>query len=180
MLFNRKELKFCNSNISIGGLLEEIVCVVEDVRAATGMYTAKDTWAFNEYDLFFTNKRIIMAVVQSHMDWKGASTNELDTIATAAKKLLSYKDVKGARRSQFKRKTPDEILELHPESFDIPYENIKSIKFQKTIFSGLVLEIKVLLEGREKKLRFRVPKDRFSDIERVIDQYSQRIHQNIT
>ena len=47
--------------VFIGGLLEEIVCVVEDVRAATGMYTMKDTWAFNDYDLLFTDNSTISA-----------------------------------------------------------------------------------------------------------------------
>jgi hypothetical protein len=28
--------------------MEEVACVVEGVRAATGMYTVSDAWAFNE------------------------------------------------------------------------------------------------------------------------------------
>jgi len=51
--------------------LEEIVCIVKDARPA-GMFTQKDAWAFNQYDLFFTNKRIIAAVTRTPRDSKTA------------------------------------------------------------------------------------------------------------
>jgi hypothetical protein len=51
--------------------VEEVVCVVEGVRAA-GMYTASDTWAFNEYDVFFTDRRVIFAVVRCPADSREA------------------------------------------------------------------------------------------------------------
>ena len=130
-----------------------------------------DKWAFNEYDMFFTNKRIVMAVIHGQRDWRAAPRDDLEAVITATKKILSYDEVKKARREQFRGKTPDEILGLHPDSFEIPYENIKSTKVKRSILFGTVLEIKVLMEGREKKLRFRIPKDRSSDVERVIDRY---------
>lgn len=150
--------------------MEEIVCIVEDVRATTGMYTSNDTWAFSEYDLFFTDKRIILVVVHGQRDWQTAPTNDLDAIATVSKTLLSYGNVKRQRRESFRGKTPGEILRLHPDSFEIPYENIKSIR----LYSGLLrktLEIEAVLEGFEKKFKFSIPKARVEDIERIINQY---------
>jgi len=55
-------------------LLEEVVCVVEGVRVATGIYAVSDAWAFNEYDVFFTDKRIVMAVVHGQRDWRATPT----------------------------------------------------------------------------------------------------------
>jgi len=68
--------------------MEEVVCVVEGVRATTGMYTISDAWAFDEYDLFFTDRRIVMAVVHGQRDWQAAPTNDLEALATVAGKLL--------------------------------------------------------------------------------------------
>jgi hypothetical protein len=151
-------------------LLEEVVCVVEGVRAATGMYTVSDAWAFNEYDVFFTDRRVIFAVVHGQRDWQAAPTNDREALATAAGKIFKYDDVKRERREQFKGKTPEEILHMHPDSFEIPYENIKSVKLSSGLFAK-TLEIKALLAGVEKKFKFSIPKSHFEDIKNIVNKY---------
>ena len=151
-------------------MLEEVVCVVEGVRAATGMYTVNDAWAFNEYDVFFTDRRIIFAVVHGQRDWQAAPTNELEALATAAGKILKYDDVKRKRREQFKGKTPEEILHMHPDSFEIRYENIKSTKLDSGLFAK-TLEIKALLAGEEKKFKFSIPKRHFENVKNIVNKY---------
>ena len=150
--------------------MEEVVCVVEGVRAATGMYTASDTWAFNEYDVFFTDRRIILAVVHGQRDWQASPTDELEAISAAAEKILRYDDVKRERREQFRGKTPEEFLHLHPDSFEIPYHNIESVKLSSGLFSK-TLEIKALLGGKEKKFKLSIPKKRFEDVKSVVNKY---------
>ena len=153
--------------------LEEIVCVVEGVRAATGMYTISDAWAFNEYDVFFTDRRIVMAVVHGQRDWQAAPTNDLEALATAAGKMLKYDDVKRERREQFKGKTPEEILHMHPDSFEIPYGNIKSVKLSSGLLTK-TLEIKALLAQEEKKFKLSIPKKYFEDVKSIVDKYLPR------
>jgi hypothetical protein len=66
-------------------------------------------------DVFFTDRRIVMAVVHGQRDWQAAPTNDLEALAMAAKKILKYDDVKRDRREQFIVKTPEEILHMHPD-----------------------------------------------------------------
>ncbi|MEM3628626.1 MAG: hypothetical protein QXE06_04570 [Candidatus Bathyarchaeia archaeon] len=174
--------------------MEEVVCVVEGVRAATGVYKPEDTWAFNEYDLFFTDKRLIFAVVHGPADWRTEDwvgrlfpeqqkipESDVEKLAVATKYVKSYlklpgdiiakyKDIKKVRREQFKGKDPSEILGLHPDSFEIPYENVKFVKLSKSIFAR-TLEISALCWGYEKKFRFSIPKERFEDVKKVVDKY---------
>ncbi|RLI18528.1 hypothetical protein DRO54_10000 [Candidatus Bathyarchaeota archaeon] len=166
--------------------MEEIVCVVEDVRAA-GVYTRSDTWAFNEYDVFFTNRRVIFAVVRCPADSSEAQafpkrSEVLDKLAKVDARVEQlnkmygsvkrWMEIKEERRKQFKGKTPEEILHLHPESFDIPYENIKSVKLRKWSIFGTTLEIKALLKGEEKKFKLAIPKQHFKDVQKnVVNKY---------
>jgi hypothetical protein len=150
--------------------MEEVVCVVEGVRAATGIYTVNDAWAFNEYDVFFTDRRVIFAVVYGQRDWQAAPTNDLEALATAAEKILKHDDVKRERTEQFKGKTPEEILHMHPDSFEIPYENIKSVKLSGGLFAK-TLEIKALLAGVEKKFKFSIPKRHFEHVKNIVNKY---------
>jgi hypothetical protein len=150
-------------------LKEEVVCVVEGVRAA-GWHTVNDAWAFNEYDVFFTDRRVIFAVVHGQRDWQAAPSNGREALATAAEKILKYDDVKRERREQFKGKTPEEILHIHPDSFVIPYENIKSVKLSGGLFAK-TLEIKALLAEVEKKFKFSIPKRHFEHVKNIVNKY---------
>lgn len=180
--------------------MEEVVCVVEDVRAA-GWHTVNDTWAFNEYDVFFTDRRIIFAVVRCPADsWEAQASPKksevLDKVAKAGGvvdlmtgagvragveqlnimygSVKRWMEIKDERRKQFEGKTPEEILHLHPNSFDIPYENIKSVKLDKWSIFGTTLEIKASLAGEEKKFKLSIPKERFEDVREVVDKYILR------
>jgi hypothetical protein len=149
--------------------MEEVVCVVEGVRAA-GWHIVNDAWAFNEYDVFFTDRRVIFAVVHGQQDWQAAPTNDREALATAAEKILKHDDVKRERTEQFKGKTPEEILHMHPDSFEIPYENIKSVKISGGLFAK-TLEIKALLAGVEKKFKFSIPKRHFEHVKNIVNKY---------
>lgn len=220
--------------------MEEVVCVVEGVRAATGTYKPEDTWAFNEYDLFFTDKRLIFAVVRHPQDLQfdppnvanivedflvkaGVDTKRLRealskvdiesfvdatdyTLSSAGvnkeqlkealktyglqleqalivyyafKRAIGFLNINEVRRKQFRGKTPDEILGLHPDSFEIPYENVKSVKLSRLSVAGTLsqgrlagtLEILTSWMGLEKKFKFSIPKKRFEDVKKVVDKY---------
>jgi len=82
-----------------------------------------------------------------------------------------WMDIQKERREQFKGKTPEEILRLHPSSFEINYKNIKSVKIKKWSLFGTVLEIRYSSEIGEKKIKFSIPRKRFEDVRKVINRY---------
>ena len=100
----------------------------------------------------------------------GQLQRRTEALATAAEKILKYDDVKRERRLQFKGKTPEEILHMHPDSFEIPYENMKSVKLSGGLFAK-TLEIKALLAGVEKKFKFSIPKSHFEHVKNIVNKY---------
>jgi hypothetical protein len=82
-----------------------------------------------------------------------------------------WMEIKDERRKQFEGKTPEQILNLHPNSFDIPYENIKSVKFAKWSIFGTTIEIKASLAGEEKKFKLSIPKRHFENVKNIMNKY---------
>jgi hypothetical protein len=175
--------------------MEKIVCVVEDAIPAGVL---REAWQFNQYDLFFTERRIIFAVVRCPADSWEAQANPkrsevLDKVAKVGEvvdaitgagvrdgveqlnimygSVERWMEIKGERRKHFEGKTPEEILHLHPNSFGIPYENIKSVKLDKWSVFGTTLEIKASLAGEEKKFKLSIPKRHFEDVKNIVNKY---------
>jgi len=59
---------------------------------------------------------------------------------------------------------------MHPDSFEIPYENIKSVKLSNGLLTK-TLEIKALLAGEEKKFKLSIPKKYFEDVKNIVNKY---------
>jgi len=157
-------------------LEEKIVLIVEDeskhlpaVRSipVAGPVHVMKTERKAQYDLFFTDRRIIAAVV--------FSTSDLSKVYVSGplrgfEVMMKYKKLREKRRQEFKNKTPDEILHMHPENFEIPYDRIRSIKVNKGLF-GANIEIEAIHEGSIKKIKLPIPKKRFDDVKLVVNQY---------
>ena len=112
-----------------------------------------------KYDLFFTDKRIIAAVIFSTSDLSRISVDVVSGFEIAMK----WKKLREERRKAFKNKTPEEILRMHPESFEIPYKCIKSVKIKKGLL-GASMEIEVFYEGEVKKVKLPIPKAKAEEV----------------
>ncbi|MCK4475248.1 MAG: PH domain-containing protein [Methanophagales archaeon] len=146
--------------------MEEIVLVAEDESrgpprmqsVGPGIRVGRER---ARYDIFFTDRRIIAAVI--------FSTAELSKwdVAAAFQAMHKWLKLKNERRAQFKGKMPEEILHLHPESFELPYDRIQSVKVKKKLV-GAKLEVEI--EGEE-KIDLPIPKSKLREIELVLRQY---------
>lgn len=76
---------------------------------------------------------------------------------------MNFSRIRDQRRQDFRGKTPDEILGLHNDSFEIPLEQIRSIVLSKG-FMGTNLEIEGYRWGQLEKLSARVSKEQINDV----------------
>lgn len=153
--------------------MEKIVVVLEDESRTAprmkgvgvgGLPSVRVGSEKARYDVYLTDKRIIAAVVFSTSD-----TFKILSIG-AAQAVFKWKKIREKRRQELKGKTPDEILHLHPESYEVPYEKIQSVKLKKGLF-GAKLEIEALWEGQVGKFDVPVPKKRTDEVKRFLDLY---------
>lgn len=204
--------------------LEEVVCIVKDAYPAGILNVEKDPWALNQYDLFFTNRRVVAAVVRSSTGAYASVYDRAPSISIIQEALKyapedlrkKFEDVKECKpellkeyvpeilkyvadgvkkwfdnvnelvqmvgmlyswfkgeevRNLFKGKTVEEILQLHPHNFEIPYESIRSMKLKRWTVYGTIIEIKALFKGEERKLKFSIPKSQFNYLREVINKY---------
>ena len=157
--------------------MEKIVTILEDesrgppggkivvVGPGYGPYSRFGMEDKARYDVYLTDKRIIAAVVFSTSD----ATSQILEIALW-QAGLEFKKIRERRRQELKGKTPDEILHAHPESFEVPYEKIQSIKLKKGLF-GANLEIEAPWEGKVGKFNVPVPKSKIDEVKRFLDVY---------
>jgi hypothetical protein len=117
-----------------------------------------------QYDLFFTDKRIILAIVLSTSDLS-------DCLEFAGLNLmLKGKKIKEENRLQFGDKSPKEILLIHKDNFDIPYDKIKVIKLRKG-FTGSKLYIEFSNNDQRKNIKLPIPKKRVEEVDLFIKHY---------
>ena len=155
---------------------EKILLVIEDESKFYPPFTAHgssdstpyihrrgpDIGEISRYDLFFTNFRIIAAVVVSTYDLPPLIMSYED-----AKPTREWKRIRDERRQQFKKSTPDEILHIHPESFDIRNEDIEEIKLEKSIRKGKLI-VKTKINKKHDEKVFPIPKNRYDELEELI------------
>ena len=153
--------------------MEKIVTVLEDESRTPprmkgigvgGLPSIRVGMEKARYDVYLTDKRIIAAVVFSTSD-----TSKILALG-ATQAMFKWKKIREERRQELKGKTPDEILRLHPESFEVPYEKIQSIKLKKGLF-GAKLEIEALWKGEIEKFDVPVPKSKIDEVKRFLDFY---------
>ena len=151
--------------------MEKIVAVIEDESRGppamkgigSGGIAIRVGSEKARYDLFFTDKRIIAAVV--------FSTSDLSILmGIGGLQSIKWKKKRDERRAEFKGKTPEEILKLHPESCEVPYGSIESIKVKKGMF-GAKMEIEAVWKGKTEKFDLPIPKKRSEEVERILALY---------
>ncbi len=144
--------------------LGEVIEVLQDLKGEV-----TDTI----YDLFFTEKGIIAAIVLHYSDSMeryhrpGLLTIFLGNgLRRAEIKRQSMRLIE-ERRQAFKNKTPEEILTTHRANVKIDYENIISVATKKGLLSA---SLEFLLQNYpRKKIQFSLQNSRIAEVERVIN-----------
>ncbi len=146
----------------------ELEHVVETLQGLTG-----ETFD-SVYDLFFAEKRMIIAVVLHPSDLadKYQRPNLLTTIFLGDAlrsheiKMRSIK-IMDERRLAFKSKSLDEILTMNRANIEIDYENIISVTIKEGFLtSHLIFEVQ---KNPKKKINFSLKKKQIAEAERVIN-----------
>jgi hypothetical protein len=93
------------------------------------------------YDLFFTEKKMIAAILIHPSDFNDIY-GKIDLTTLVFGNFPKQREVKmrsvelvESRRSAFEKKTIDEILALHKSNFEIEYGNIISVKLREGLLS---------------------------------------------
>ncbi|MCD6466172.1 hypothetical protein J7L27_07410 [Candidatus Bathyarchaeota archaeon] len=138
--------------------MEEIVGVIREAAIR------RKYWLPEVCDLYFTDKRVIVASVLSRKAALGYGI----LIGGLRLGLLGWYLAKREReryRRIFEGKTPEEILSLEPDNFEIPYEDVSSISLHKHFLRRATIEFKTL---RGNTYKFSFPSKQFEDAERIV------------
>ncbi len=143
--------------------MEDVVGVLRGVRGRT-----VDT----VYDLFFTDKRIIAAILIHPSDFNDIYGKiDLTTLVFGnfpkqrAAKMRSLNLIE-SRRAAFANKTVDEILALHRSNFGIDYENILYVTVKKGLLTkSLEFGVK---NPPQKKVNFSLEEGQIAEAEELV------------
>ena len=143
--------------------MEEVAGVLKGVRGRT-----VDT----VYDLFFTDKRMIAAILIHPSDFNDIYGKiDLTTLVFGnfpkqrAAKMRSL-DLIESRRAAFANKTVDEILALHRSNFGIDYENILYVTVKKGL---LTKSLEFALKNQpQKKVNFSLEEGQIAEAEELV------------
>ena len=145
----------------------KVIDTLEDVVGQTS-----DT----RYDLFFTNAKLIAAIVLHPSDLfqlyaKRTGIEELligGAVRRREVQTLSMK-LENQRREGFRNKTPEQILATHAANLEIRYENVLSAKVARGLL-GVMLEFDTCAaNGNRRKLRFRLHAGQFERARTLLD-----------
>jgi hypothetical protein len=142
--------------------LDDVVGVLKGVRGRT-----VDT----VYDLFFTDKRMVAAILVHPSDFNEIYGKiDLTTIVFGnlpkqrAAKMRSLELIE-SRRSAFENKTVDEILTQHRSNLEIDYENIVSVTLKKGF---LTKSLELTLHEPPKKINFSLEEGQIAEAEELV------------
>lgn len=126
------------------------------------------------YDLFFTDRRVIAAIVLHHSDYSDMymKHNPLTSMFIGGmwrSKEINMRSGKlmDERRRAFEHMTPEEILKSHRANKEIGYEDIMSVNIRKG-FLTTALEFNIQTQPL-KKIKFSLKKGKIAEAERVIE-----------
>lgn len=124
------------------------------------------------YDLFFTERRVIAAIVLYPSDFAD-QYGKLDPTTLVMGGYFKQREIKiksaslmQERRSAFEGKTADEVLALHRNSVEVEYGNVASVRIKKGIL-GTSLEF-VVQNPPGKKINFSLDGNQVGEAEGLI------------
>jgi len=122
------------------------------------------------YDLFFTNKRLIGAIVLSRKAAIGY--NLLSAGYGMTSYYLAKREIETYRKT-FEGRTPEEILLLDSDNFEIQYKDVSWVSLRKRFLArifGAVIEFEVFRQGVPEKLKFNFTSKQFGDAKGIVQQ----------
>jgi len=145
--------------------LEKIVEVLRGLEGGT-----TDTI----YDLFFTDKRVIAAIVLHHSDSSDMYMKHNPLTSMFIGGMWKSKEINmrsgkllDERRRAFEHMSPEEIAKSHRANKEIDYDDIISVNIKKG-FLTTALEFNIQTHPN-KKIKFSLKKAKIAEAERVID-----------
>jgi len=153
--------------------VESIIAVLKGLKGST-----IDT----VFDLFFTEKRMIAAIVLHPGDLaKEYSKPDITTLLVGG--YFKQREIKvrslqliEERRATFDGKNPDEILSSHRANLQVEYENILFVKIKKG-FLGTTLEFETQPPGR--KIAFSIDATQLNETEQLMKKiFPEKTRQN--
>ena len=146
-------------------MYESVLAVVEDESMGAPSTTSVSFVRVGsdkaQYDLFFTDRRIVAATVFSQSD-----ISDIGPVAVY-QSGFKWKKIRQENRESFKGKTPDEILKLHNDSYEIPYGQIKSVKIKKGLRSAK-LKMEVFWQGALETVDLKIPKKQIDEVKNIL------------
>jgi hypothetical protein len=144
--------------------LEEIIGVIQGLKRGT-----MDTIC----DLFFTERRVIAAIVLHFSDWVDTHPKP-DLITSLIGNLPWQREIKSRslklmdkRRLAFKNKTADEILRSHRANMEISREDIICVAIRRAL---LTTSLEFLVrEPTERKISFLLHGSQIAEVERLLN-----------
>lgn len=131
----------------------------------------KGVTADTVYDLFFTEKKIVAAIVYHPSDMIKMYKPDLLTVFIGG--LPRFEEIKmrsrkmiDERRLTFKNKSIDEILAMDKANFELDYEDIDSVTIKKSLFSRR-LEFRVDKHPL-RKIVFSLEKDQVPEVQKLM------------
>lgn len=144
---------------------EEIIAVVEDESRGAPSTTSVSIVRVGsdkaQYDLYFTDKRIIAATVFSQSD-----ISEIGPVAVY-ESAFKWKKTRQQNRENFKGRATDEILNMHKDSFELPYSSIRSVRVKKGL-AGAKLIVEVEWQGKIENVNLKIPKKRVDEVREIL------------
>jgi len=126
------------------------------------------------YDLFFTDMRVIAAIVLHHSDYSDLYLKHNPLTSMLIGGMWKSKEINmrsgkliDERRRAFEHMTPEEILKSHRANKEIDYDDIMSVNIKKG-FLTTALEFNIQTHP-DKKIKFSFKKGKISEASRVID-----------
>jgi hypothetical protein len=144
--------------------LEDIVGVIQGLKGRTTDIV---------YDLFFSEKRVVAAVVLYFSDladiYKKFNLGTMLFGNLGERREVKVRSLRlmDERRLALKDKTLDEILTLHGANLEIDYENIVSVSIRKGL---LETSLEFVVQGHPgKKINFWLEKRQVAEVEGLIN-----------
>ena len=143
--------------------MEEKLSIIENVNGHT-----YDTI----YDLIFTTERVIVVVIKHPLDIPvtfGVSEMFVGKWATSKADKIGQYNIAEERRRQINEKSLKEIISAHRFNFEIPYNDVKSVRLKKGLIKTR-LEFKVDMKDNVYNIRYSIPKRLIPDVTNILEQ----------
>jgi hypothetical protein len=126
------------------------------------------------YDLLFTTERVIAFIIQHPTDIPYRSTSMLKTlflgsVLTKGAEQSERAKITQARRRSLQEKPIDELVALHPSSFEIRYSEVTFVEITRGLSQIQLRFCASNLPTKRQIIRFTLSKEQMPDAQRLME-----------